>query len=142
MSTISPVSGNEIHRQSLAATAAEPASQERDRLAVKKVARDFESMFVGMMFKSMRETVGKDSLTDGGHGEEIYRSMLDQEYAKASSEGRGIGLAGLIEKELLKTVHNAEKKSVASPNDTASALNERSAGMVYQALEFDYRRKP
>lgn len=140
MSTITPVSGNEIQRQSLAATAVEPVLQEKDKLAAKKVARDFESVFIGMMFKSMRETVGKDSLTGGGHGEEMYRSMLDQEYAKAACEGRGMGLAGLIEKELLKTVHSADKKNVALP-DSAAALNVPNAGMVYQPLEFEHKQK-
>jgi flagellar protein FlgJ len=139
MSTMSPVPGNEIQRQKLSAAAVEPVLQEKDKQAVKKVARDFESVFIGMMFKSMRETVGKDSLTGGGHGEEVYRSMLDQEYAKAACEGQGMGLAGLIEKELTKTVHGADKKNVALP-DSAAALNIPNAGMVYQPLELEHKR--
>lgn len=70
---------------------------------VKKVAREFEAMFVAMMLKSMRETVGKDSLTGGGRGEETFRSLLDQEYANAAVKGGGIGLAGTIERELART---------------------------------------
>jgi len=68
--------------------------------AVKKVARDFEAMFVTMMMKSMRETVGKDQVTDGGRGEETFRSLLDQEYANAAVQGGGIGLARTLEREL------------------------------------------
>jgi peptidoglycan hydrolase FlgJ len=66
----------------------------------KKVAQEFEAMFVGMMLKSMRETVGKDKLTGGGHGEETFRSLLDQEYAASAARNGGIGLAKMIEKEL------------------------------------------
>ena len=75
---------------------------DKDPAAVKKVAREFEAMFVGMMLKSMRETVGKEKLTGGGHGEETFRSLLDQEYANAAAASGRLGLAGMIEKELTK----------------------------------------
>lgn len=75
-------------------------SAEKNSMAIKKAAREFESLFVGMMLKSMRETVGKDTLTGGGHGEEVYRALLDQEYAKAVAENGSLGLARIIEKQL------------------------------------------
>jgi flagellar protein FlgJ len=76
---------------------------EKQRLQAKKVSQDFEALIVGMMMKSMRETVGKDKLTGGGHGEEVYRSMLDQEYATASvKRGGGLGLAKMIEKDIIR----------------------------------------
>jgi Rod binding domain-containing protein len=87
------------------------AVSDKDRIAAKKVAREFESVFVGMMLKSMRETVGKDSLTNGGHGEEVYRSLLDQEYAKAISENNGLGISNLLEKELLKSMPKQNEDS-------------------------------
>lgn len=76
---------------------------DKQRQQAKKVSQDFEALFVGMMMKSMRETVGKEKLTDGGHGEEVYRSMLDQEYAAASvKRGGGLGLAKIIEKDIIR----------------------------------------
>lgn len=79
------------------------ALSEKQRLQAKKVSQDFEALMVGMMMKSMRETVGKDKLTGGGHGEEVYSSMLDQEYAAASvKRGGGLGLAKLIEKDIIR----------------------------------------
>lgn len=76
---------------------------ERQRQQAKKVSRDFEAMVVGMMLKSMRETVGKDKLTGGGHGEEVYRSLLDQEYAtNAVKRGGGLGLAKMIERDIIR----------------------------------------
>ena len=76
---------------------------EKQRQQAKKVAQDFEGLFVGMMMKSMRSTVGKDTLTGGGHGEDVYRSMLDQQYADASvKRGGGLGLAKLIEKDIIR----------------------------------------
>ena len=72
-----------------------------DEAAADKVAREFESLFIGMMLKSMRSTVGKDTLTGGGHGEEVYRSLLDQEYATTIANGSGLGLRGLIVEQLV-----------------------------------------
>lgn len=72
-----------------------------DEAAADKVAREFESLFIGMMLKSMRSTVGKDNLTGGGHGEEVYRSLLDQEYATTIANGSGLGLRGLIVEQLV-----------------------------------------
>jgi flagellar protein FlgJ len=143
MDPTKPLSGNEIPRQTDAAKPGKSVVQEKDRLAAKKVARDFESMFVGIMFKSMRETVGKDSLTGGGHGEEMYRSMLDQEYAKAAGEGQGLGLAGTIEKELLKTMPGAmDKKKGLSPDGMMHALKEQDGAIVYQSQNLESYKKP
>ena len=75
---------------------------EKQLKQARKVSQDFEALFVGMMLKSMRETVGKDKLTGGGHGEEVYRSMLDQEYAAVTAKRGGLGLAPLIEKDIIR----------------------------------------
>lgn len=87
---------------------------EKQRLQAKKVAQDFEGLFVGMMMKSMRSTVPEDKLTGGGHGEEVYRSMLDQEYATASVKRGGMGLAKQIEKEIIRQ----ESRRVQKPVDS------------------------
>lgn len=80
----------------------------------RKVGQDFEGLFIGMMVKSMHETVGKDKLTGGGHGEETYRSMLDQEYVAAAVKRGGFGLAKQIEKDIIRQ----ESRKVARNVDT------------------------
>lgn len=75
---------------------------EKTRTSARKVAREFEAVFTGFMLKSMRETVGKDSLTGGGRGEEVYRSLLDQEYALTVAKQGSLGLANVIEKQILE----------------------------------------
>ena len=79
---------------------------EKQRHQAKKVSQDFEALFVGMMLKSMRATVKEDTVTDGGHGEETFRSMLDQEYANAAVKHGGLGLAKVIEKEIIRQENN------------------------------------
>lgn len=88
---------------------------DKQRQQAKKVSQDFEALFVGMMMKSMRETVGKDKLTGGGHGDDVYRSMLDQEYAATSvKRGGGLGIAKIIEKDIIRQ----ESRKVRSTVDT------------------------
>jgi flagellar protein FlgJ len=87
-----------------------------ERKKLKKISQDFESLFTGMMLKSMRATVPEDKLTGGGKAEETYRSMLDQEYAAAAAKRGGAGsIATMVEKELLKrysvTTQNASRKT-------------------------------
>lgn len=84
---------------------------EKQRSQARKVAQDFEAMFVGMMIKSMRDTVPTDKMTGGGHGEEVYRSLLDQEYAAASVKRGGMGLARQIEKEIIRQESHRVKRS-------------------------------
>lgn len=91
-----------------------PTDSGKEQAAAKKVAREFESLFVGMMLKSMRETVGKDKLTGGGSAEENYRVLLDQEYSQRIAESGGIGLARAIEQQILK---------INTPVDRMSAEN-------------------
>jgi peptidoglycan hydrolase FlgJ len=72
------------------------------RKELKKISQDFESLFVGMMLKSMRATVPENKLTGGGRAEETFRSLLDQEYSTAAARRGGIGIAAMVEKELLR----------------------------------------
>ncbi|HTP66848.1 MAG TPA: rod-binding protein [Geobacteraceae bacterium] len=78
-----------------------PSGGAARKAAIHKVAVEFQSLFVEMMLKSMRETVSQDKLTGGGHGEEVYGSLLDREYAMAVSRRGGLGLAEMIERQLL-----------------------------------------
>lgn len=75
---------------------------DKQRQQAKKVSQDFEGLFIGMMMKTMRETVAKDKVTGGGHGEDVYRSMLDDQYVAAAVKRGGFGLAKHIEKDIIR----------------------------------------
>jgi len=82
---------------------------EARKAEIRKVAVEFQSLFVEMMLKSMRETVNKEKLTGGGHGEEVYGSLLDREYATAISRRGNIGLAEMIEQQMIAQEFGSEK---------------------------------
>lgn len=64
--------------------------------SAREAARQFESMFVSTMLRSMRKTVGEGGLIPSSLGEKIYTGMLDQEYAQLMSKHAGLGLTDLI----------------------------------------------
>lgn len=73
----------------------------QNREQIKKLSEEFEAIFLEIVLKSMRDSIQKSELIDGGNGEEIFRSMLDTEYAKSLASQRSTGLAESIEKHLL-----------------------------------------
>jgi Rod binding domain-containing protein len=65
--------------------------------------QEFESIFVKMMLKEMRNSVDKnDSLLSGGWAEDIYQDMLDDEYSKTMAKNAGLGLSEQLYKQLSK----------------------------------------
>jgi Rod binding domain-containing protein len=61
-----------------------------------KVCLEFEAIFLKQMLNSMRRTVEKTGLLDGGMAEEIFEDMLYDEYAKKMAETANFGLAAMI----------------------------------------------
>lgn len=70
---------------------------------IDEVAQEFEAMFLSEMMSHMfKDVVDTEGLTGGGHAEEIYRSFLNDEYAKIISRSGGIGVADYVKREMLK----------------------------------------
>jgi flagellar protein FlgJ len=61
-----------------------------------KAAEGMEGMFLDYMMKVMRQTVPKGELDLESPATDIYRGMLDSEYAQIASHQGGIGLADQI----------------------------------------------
>jgi len=71
-----------------------------DPEAIRDAARQFESVFLHQVFKTMRSTVPKGGLVDSGFGGEVFTDMLDQQYAEIASANGQVGLAGIIAAQL------------------------------------------
>ncbi len=67
--------------------------------AIKEVAKQFESVFVGMMLKSMRQAKLAEGIFDSSQSD-FYRDMYDQQISVHLAGEGGIGLADMIEKQL------------------------------------------
>ena len=75
---------------------------------IKKVAEDFESLFLELVLKSMRKTVPDGGLITKGNAEDIYKSLLDTEYAKTMAQRKTTGLAEAIERELRSKIGKSD----------------------------------
>jgi Rod binding domain-containing protein len=62
--------------------------------------QEFESIFVKQMLDSMNETVDKSGLLDNGLGQDIFKDMLYEEYAKSMTKTANFGIADSIYKQL------------------------------------------
>ncbi|MDB5735689.1 MAG: Chemotactic signal-response protein cheL [Alphaproteobacteria bacterium] len=67
-----------------------------------KAAKDYESVFIAQFLGSMFSGIKSDGITGGGQGEEMFRSMMVDQYAKGLTARGGFGLADKMQAELLK----------------------------------------
>lgn len=66
-----------------------------------KAAKDFESVFISQFLGSMFSGISTDGPFGGGEGEEMFRSMMINEYGKSMQARGGFGLAAAVTKQLL-----------------------------------------
>jgi Rod binding domain-containing protein len=63
---------------------------------VAAAAQKFTGMFMSQMFAHMFEGLGTDTMFGGGQGEEMFKSVLTDEYGKAAAKGGGLGMSDKI----------------------------------------------
>ncbi len=71
--------------------------------ALSAVARQFESLFIKMMLKSMRDAGFGDPYFDSTQ-QEMYRDMFDNQISLDMARGQGIGLAEALARQLRRYV--------------------------------------
>ncbi|WP_436637312.1 rod-binding protein [Microbaculum sp. FT89] len=69
--------------------------------SVRQAAQEFESVFLNTMLSQMFAGVSTDGPFGGGHGEEMFRSLLLEEYGANIAAAGGIGIADDVARELL-----------------------------------------
>ncbi len=93
--------------------------QKDPKAGVQAAAQQFESMFLQMMMKSMREATPQDGLMNS-ESSRFYTSMLDQQLAQnMASTGKGIGFAKMIEQQLGRQMLPAKGAEEAAVSDSA-----------------------
>jgi len=98
-----------------------PDSLMNEQDPLREVAKEFEALFIEMMFDSMRETVDREhSLFDGGYAEEVFEDMLYEQYSLIMADSGGTGLADMIYDQLSEQSGPAASSGAeaARPADT------------------------
>lgn len=72
----------------------------RDLQSLRKSSEEFETMLVTEMIKAMRKSVPKGGLFEKDMATETFTEMLDVETAKASTGGKGLGIADMMYKQM------------------------------------------
>lgn len=75
---------------------------------LRQAARQLEGVFVQHLFAAMRETVPSGGLVDGGSGEDIFNSMLDNHLADQLAEDWDRGLGAAVYRQLRAAIMNME----------------------------------
>ena len=104
---------------------------------LKKVAQEFESLFVSQMLKSMRsanEVMAKDNPMNTAATRQ-YQDMYDQQLAVTlSTRGNGIGLQDVLMRQLSKDkgINHAATPETPAPTADSAPAKTGLAGSVYQ----------
>lgn len=80
------------------------SSQQNAKSAkIKEVAQEFEGMFLGQMLENIFSHIETDEMFGGGQAEDIYRSMMVEQYGKLMAKSGGIGIADHVMRQMLQT---------------------------------------
>jgi peptidoglycan hydrolase FlgJ len=126
--------------QGLAALRQDAKAQ--DPAALKEAAKQFESLFTQMLLKSMREANKSfgDSLFGGEHGE-MYQDMFDDQMAVHLAQGRGLGLADMLIRQLTQGGSSPEARGVSQSPDTDASALEPQASSFRPTSKADFVRQ-
>ena len=73
-----------------------------DKDAAYQAATDFEAQVLSILNQSMFAGIETDGYFGGGHGEEMFRSMLVEEYSNEMVKTGGLGLTDTIYRQILE----------------------------------------
>lgn len=114
------------------------AAQQDSKSALPAVAKQFESIFTQMMLKSMRDAssaMGEDIM--GSQAGDAYRDMFDHQLSVTLSQGKGIGIADMLVRQLGGMVSGkgandpfADVSGSASTSTAISSPSDRDSGLM------------
>lgn len=85
---------------------AAPARDER--AALRRLAHQFEGVFLDQLFQSMRKSVPEGGFLEKSPGEEMFTSMLDERLASVAADRMERGLGEALYRQLVRRLEVAE----------------------------------
>lgn len=111
-------------------------AEDNQELALKKIAQQFESLFLHEMLKTMRksnEVFEEDSLFNG-KDTQFFRDMYDQQLSLSLAQ-KGTGLAKVIYEQLSRQYVNSAEANTASPQTFAVPQRKSSISVPYLPVQ-------
>jgi peptidoglycan hydrolase FlgJ len=84
------------------AAAAQAPGATDNAAAARKAAKQYEGVFISEFLGQMFEGIPTDGPFGGGPGEQIFRSLLIDQYGKQIEAQGGFGLSSAITRQLLQ----------------------------------------
>lgn len=107
---------------------------------LKSAAQQFETLFLQMVLKSMRDTVPSDGLMHSDQTR-FYNSLLDQQMAQnLATSGKGVGFARLIEQQLGQYL--AGEQTAGESDDLSAILAGKNPQSLPPAGVLRYQQVP
>jgi flagellar protein FlgJ len=94
-----------------------------------KAAKEYEGVFVSQFLGSMFSGIPTDGEFGGGQGEEMFRSLMVDQYGKDMEKRGGFGLAAAMQRQLLKNQEVADPQSGAPATSSALSSAAQSAAV-------------
>jgi len=132
------------------ATAAPTATSAADlarRGQIHATAQKFEASFLTTVLQTMFQSVSTSPPFGGGEGEDMWKSFLAESMAKSMARRGGVGVAGSVEREMLRLQGLTDAPQAASnaagPASTGSAsASVANGGSAKAALAFTSQTYP
>ena len=115
------VNSNDFYADFTALAKLKTSAQKDPEAALRKVAQEFESIFINMMLKNMRqsnEAIGSDLFTSNESKQ--YQEMLDSQMSQSLSKSGGMGIADA----LMRQLRGQSPASVAQSGSETAFLNQ------------------
>lgn len=96
------------------------SGSEAERL--RETAQEFEGVFLGLLLKAMRGSVGSGGLFKESTDGQIYREMFDQEIGRSLARAGGIGLAQMILRDQARRQGADGKQAIGQSGNLESAI--------------------
>lgn len=110
-----------------------------DEKKVRETAKDFEAFFIGQMMEHMMAGVETDPVFGGGPGEDMWRSMLNQEYGKELAKSNKLGIADHVMRGMLLAQEQRDSGTTQVRAPKAAGTGEELQGRA-QALVMPVRK--
>lgn len=113
------------------------ANRDDDPRALQAVAEQFESLFLNMLLKNMRQA--NEAFSEGGlfdsSESKFYQEMLDQQLSMSLSSGNGIGLSEVLVRQLSpnQPQPQVDQQAVIQPNQSVNYATGDLGALLQQA---------
>jgi len=128
-----PVSMQDSYFDSSSLNTLKLQSKKDGKAALKKVAAEFETIFLKMMLKSMRDATPGDPIFDSDSAK-FYRDMHDDQLTLDLSRKGGIGLANMMVKQLERYVPSETQNENAVTQPEANQLKVSKTSQSYSTI--------